>query len=143
MAPRVYPHLDKIPLKDCHGINCPLGIAHPPPHWDPKKGGVFPLGCGICRSEKLSILANNNDFKQAVQEDNLPKAWIRPDWRKKEPEIDRPLVEIEMPDFIALAEEIEEERIRILNKTPVPVMSARQMQKKRRAEAKKARLLAE
>lgn len=44
------------PLHDCHGVNCPLGIAHPPPNSDPRKGGVFPLGCGICRSEKMEIL---------------------------------------------------------------------------------------
>ena len=45
------------PLKDCGGINCPLGIAHPAPNADPRKGGVFPLGCGICRSEKMEKLS--------------------------------------------------------------------------------------
>ena len=49
-------NLDEPRLKDCHGIDCPLGIAHPPPCEDPRKGGVFPLGCGICRSEKLELL---------------------------------------------------------------------------------------
>ena len=141
------------PLKDCHGINCPLGIAHPPPHKNPREGGVFPLGCGICRSEKLEIL-QQRDVRQVVSSDNMPKAWIKPEFKRnqgRELDIDRPLVEIEVPDFIYLADEIVEaneeatrldeiERIEILNRTPVAVMSARQMQKKRRAEAKKARL---
>jgi len=37
-------------VKDCGGINCPLGVAHPPASKDPVKSS-FPLGCGICRSE--------------------------------------------------------------------------------------------
>lgn len=64
------------PTKDCNGINCPLGIAHPPPNKDPRQGGVFPLGCGICRSEKLEILANR-DVRQVITTENLPKAWIK------------------------------------------------------------------
>ena len=63
------------PTKDCGGINCPLGIAHPPPNADPRKGGVYPLGCGICRSEKLEKL-KNSEIKQVVYEENLPKAYL-------------------------------------------------------------------
>ena len=126
------------PLKDCHGIDCPLGIAHPPPNKNPREGGVFPLGCGICRSEKLEIL-RKRDVRQVVSADNMPKAWIKPEFKRnqgRELDIDRPLVEIEVPDFIYLADEIVEaneeatrldeiERIEILNRTPVAVMSAR------------------
>ena len=63
------------PLKDCNGVNCPLGIPHPPPNADHTKGGVFPLGCGICRSEKVQILKNTG-IKQVVTEENMPKALI-------------------------------------------------------------------
>lgn len=77
IAPRVYPHLEKIPTKDCNGVDCPLGIAHPPPSHDSKKGGVFPLGCGICRSENLERLQKASSLKQiAVKSEDLPKAWI-------------------------------------------------------------------
>ena len=135
------------PLKDCHGINCPLGIPHPPPNKNPREGGVFPLGCGICRSEKLEIL-QNRDVQQVVSEDNLPKHYVPDRYRggRKELKIDRPLVEIEVPDFIALADELlqaeierERERIRILNKTPVPVMTPAQRRKKEKALKKKQR----
>ena len=63
-------------LKDCHGIDCPLGIAHPPPCDDPRKGGVFPLGCGICRSEKLELLERNRAVQEVIDVDNLPEAFI-------------------------------------------------------------------
>ena len=53
-------------LHDCNGVNCPLGIAHPPPCRDPSKGGVFPLGCGICRSEKLAELKKLHDATGGV-----------------------------------------------------------------------------
>ena len=63
-------------VKDCHGIDCPLGMPHPPPCKDPKKGGVFPLGCGICRSEKLDLLERNRAVQQVIDVDNLPEAYI-------------------------------------------------------------------
>jgi len=45
-------NFEKVKVRDCNGQNCPLGVPHP-------KGGsnykitAFPLGCGLCRSEKL------------------------------------------------------------------------------------------
>ncbi len=66
------------PLKDCGGIDCPLGIAHPPPNADPRKGGVFPLGCGICRSEKMDKLSKIKN-QQVRDDSNVPKAWIKED----------------------------------------------------------------
>lgn len=113
-----------VPLKDCHGINCPLGIAHPAPCADPRKGGVFPLGCGICRSEKLELL-QNRDVQQVVDADNLPKAYIykklnnfdgygdeygdedEEEEEVKLLEIERPEFEIEMPEFIVNADVFE------------------------------------
>ena len=63
-------------LQDCNGIDCPLGIAHPPPNLNPREGGVFPLGCGICRSEKMEILERNKNVRQVVTAENIPKAFI-------------------------------------------------------------------
>lgn len=101
-APRMY---------DCHGVDCPLGIAHPAPCHDPMQGGVFPLGCGICRSEKVERLANS-DVHQVIYTDNLPKAWIKPDGRRRQAktfDIDWEL-ENEVPEFIAQADEILEQQ---------------------------------
>ncbi len=84
-------------LKPCPGNDCPLGIAHPEPTQDPDNFGVFPLGCGICRSEKLEIL-EKKEFRQVIDETNVPKTYRKR--YEKEDKIDRPLVEIEMPEFI-------------------------------------------
>ena len=70
-----YDEEENMPLHDCNGIDCPLGIPHPPPHQDPKQGGVFPLGCGICRSEKMELL-KNRDVQQVISAENQPKALI-------------------------------------------------------------------
>ena len=35
-------------VKDCGGVDCPLGIPHPPASKDPIKG-MYPLGCSLCR----------------------------------------------------------------------------------------------
>lgn len=37
--------------KDCGGVNCPLGVAHPPASNDPFKA-MYPLGCSLCRKIK-------------------------------------------------------------------------------------------
>ena len=137
-----YNRTDNPPLKDCHGINCPLGMAHPPPSKNPREGGVFPLGCGICRSEKLELLQKNRDVQQIVNTDNLPKFWNKWDQPKKNDiKIERPVIEIELPDFIAMADEIleaeHEERIRILNRTPVAVLTPAQINKSKRKQQRK------
>ena len=38
--------------RDCGGVNCPLGVPHPPADKDHLKS-TFALGCSICRSENL------------------------------------------------------------------------------------------
>lgn len=137
-------------------------MPHPPPNADPTQGGVFPLGCGICRSEKLEIL-QNRAVQQVVTAENMPKphfqrfnydidsAYGDEYGPEKEEEDDpnkaqiiRPDVEIEMPDFIAQAEELleaeleaERERIRLLNLTPVNFLNPRQAKKKEKAEKRR------
>ena len=37
---------------------------------------MFPLGCGICRSEKLELIERNRAVQQVIDEDNLPEAYI-------------------------------------------------------------------
>lgn len=126
-----------MPLHDCHGIDCPLGMAHPAPHNDPKKGGVFPLGCGICRSEKLEKIKQLQETtaNQVNLNENKPKAWIY----NGQAQIDRPDFEFDIPDFIALADElqdIEDERIR---KLPIFYLPPAQLAKKLRALKRKTR----
>jgi len=65
----------------------------------------------------------NKSVQQVVSAEKLPQAYY--EHKLKDLKIDRPNVEVEVPDFIALAEELleqaqEAERIRI-NRTPVPV----------------------
>ena len=102
-------------LKDCHGVDCPLGVAHPPANLNVCQGGaVYPLGCGICRSMKTDVLKKRT-HRQVITEEFVPKA-LNVDYNRREivaavDKIDRPLVEIDVPDFIALADEIEAERV--------------------------------
>ena len=50
---------------DCGGVNCPLGMPHPPASADYTKS-TFPLGCGLCRSDKLENLHLNKSLIQEV-----------------------------------------------------------------------------
>ena len=122
-----------VPLRDCHGVNCPLGIAHPPPCHDPRKGGVFPLGCGICRSEKLEVVEKYNKLNNGFDEDvEKPKAWIYTG--KEQVVIVRPKVEIEVPYFIYAADEIQFK----IDNPPYHYQSRAQAAKAKRVAAKKA-----
>ena len=52
----------KTKVEDCGGVNCPLGVNHPPASKDPMKSN-YPLGCSLCRNtEKLG-----KDTKPAIQ----------------------------------------------------------------------------
>lgn len=42
-----------IKIRDCNGHDCPLAMPHPPASRD-LSISTFPLGCGICRSERLA-----------------------------------------------------------------------------------------
>ena len=73
---------------------------------------MFPLGCGICRSEKLSIL--NSKVKQVVTAENAPKHYHNADMFGREPlKIDRPVIEIEVPEFILDGCSNEKERMQV------------------------------
>ena len=43
---------DQREVEDCKGVNCPLGVPHPPASNNPRMS-AFPLGCSICRAENL------------------------------------------------------------------------------------------
>ena len=50
------------------GVNCPLGIPHPRASDDPHQS-AFPLGCGLCRSERMSKVQVDG----MIQEHSLKK----------------------------------------------------------------------
>ena len=106
---RAVPRMRRPPLKyPCRGSaeKCPLGIAHPPPSKDPREGGIFPLGCELCRSEKEQLLSKS--FQQVVVTSRkLPTAFIYDANRKLRLRNDLDDVK-DLPDFIVSADEIEE-----------------------------------
>ena len=59
------PPYSQVVLRDCNGHDCPLGVPHPPADPDPKKS-VFPLGCGLCRSDHLAEMKDNGVVIQEV-----------------------------------------------------------------------------
>lgn len=65
----------KVELKDCGGVNCPLGVRHPPADNDPNQS-VFPLGCGLCRTEELDTIKSKLGVVQIRTEEAFaPKVW--------------------------------------------------------------------
>jgi len=59
------PPYNVVKLKDCGGVNCPLGVPHPPANSDPSKS-TFPLGCGLCRSKRLGNMKESGFIVQEV-----------------------------------------------------------------------------
>ena len=55
-------------IRDCCGVNCPLGVPHPPADRDVKKS-TYALGCNICRSENLGKFRDNSNL---IAEVSLP-----------------------------------------------------------------------
>lgn len=58
----------RVELKDCGGKNCPLMVKHPPAHADTSLS-VYPLGCGLCRTEKLDALVKSGAIVQEKTEE--------------------------------------------------------------------------
>ena len=61
-------HHDQVgePSYDCGGVDCPLGVKHPPISDNPKKN-MFPLGCSLCRV-KTDREYHGMKMRQAVEE---------------------------------------------------------------------------
>ena len=59
------------PPNDCGGVNCPLGVPHPPASRDAVKS-MYPLGCSLCRMERGG--ANYLGAQGAVEEVKLDDA---------------------------------------------------------------------
>jgi len=59
------PPYNQVETKDCNGVNCPLGVPHPAASMDHTKS-TFPLGCGLCRSDKLAQMKENQLIVQEV-----------------------------------------------------------------------------
>ena len=88
---------------------------------------------------------NNEDFEDEYygeEDDDEEREKVKAD--PNQPKIIRPDVDIEMPDFIAKAEELleaeqeaERERIRILNITPVNFMFGREALRKEKAKKRR------
>lgn len=136
---------------------------------DHKESGAFPLGCSICRTEKFEKMKKLGIKQVNTSADNMPKSFFSKrerhqygdadDREDKNKLIVRPDVEIELPEFIAKADEVlereiqakieaeerriaaekaaEEERIRQLNKMPVNVLNPRMIAKRQRQQKRK------
>ena len=57
-----------VKIRDCKGKNCPLGVPHPPASDDYTKS-TYPLGCGLCRSDHLADMHENDILVQEVSMD--------------------------------------------------------------------------
>lgn len=65
----------RVELKDCKGENCPLKVRHPPAN-ETTCESVFPLGCGLCRTEQLdSINEKLGVVPVQTEEAFVPKIW--------------------------------------------------------------------
>lgn len=63
-------------IRDCGGVNCPLGVPHPPASLNEHEPN-FPLGCGICRSEKLAAMKDNKTVIQEVLLGPVENVWAK------------------------------------------------------------------
>ena len=126
-----------IPLQDCNGVNCPLGVPHPPASSDHRKS-AYSLGCGLCRSEAQSIGLNTTkkgtiahctaDLDQVLLEiANSNKNDGKPDFIKMASEMAK---EFE-------ADELRVERIKNFYVNPMRVLTPRGAAKRERIVKRK------
>ena len=62
------------PLEDCGGVDCPLGVPHPPANHDPKLS-LYPLGCSLCKSKKKTTTLNEIDQLEVDLEEQKEQKW--------------------------------------------------------------------
>ena len=55
------------PLEDCGGVDCPLGVPHPPANHDPKLS-LYPLGCSLCKSAKPEVSTSIGQLEVELEE---------------------------------------------------------------------------
>ena len=61
----VMAHKRTILSKCTGGPKCPLGIPNHP-RASTNKTSSFPMGCSLCRSEKLALISTNDDAKTGI-----------------------------------------------------------------------------
>ena len=95
--------------EDCGGVNCPLGVPHPPASKNVKMS-TFPLGCGLCRSDRLAKMKDNKNMIQEVAMHPMEEEWAKmreaEEKRRAEEEAERKRQEAER-------RRVEEERRRV------------------------------
>ena len=100
--------------EDCGGVNCPLGMPHPPASCNVKES-TFPLGCGLCRSDRLAKMRNNKNVIQEVALHPMEFEWQKmreaEEKRKAVEEAERQRVEAERRRVEAERRRVEEERL--------------------------------
>ena len=52
------------------GEDCPLGIPQHPIASTDQKFSCFPMGCSLCRSEKLALISKNDEASIGVNNEN-------------------------------------------------------------------------
>ena len=68
----------RVSVKDCGGVNCPLQVKHPPAV-EEHQISFYPLGCGLCRAEKLAEHSQKLGIAQVATEEYFaPKAYAHP-----------------------------------------------------------------
>ena len=60
-------------INDCGGVNCPLGVPHPPASEDPLKS-MYPLGCSLCRVKTKGNYVGTNGAVAEVGIDKVTAA---------------------------------------------------------------------
>ena len=99
--------------EDCGGVNCPLGMPHPPASCNVKES-TFPLGCGLCRSDRLAKMRNNKNVIQEVALHPMEFEWQKmreaEEKRKAAEEAERQRVEAERRRVEAERRRVEQER---------------------------------
>ena len=68
----------KMPIEDCFGLDCPLGVPHPRASNDIKVS-TFPLGCGLCEKKRVNevVIITPEMRKKAEEQAEKRRAALR------------------------------------------------------------------